>query len=312
MSTLARLLDDYLVTRRALGFKLKTEGTGLRTFVSYMEQQRADYITANAALAWAQEPDSVQPVQWNRRLSFVRGFARYCSAFDARTEVPSSDLLPSMRVRRQPFFFTDDDIARLLHATLNLGPMDGLRRWTFHCLFGLLSVSGLRFCEARNLSVDDVDLVNAVLTIRSSKFGKSRLVPLHASSNRVLVDYLNRRQRFLEVHSYVADHVFINDCGRPLSHDQAIDTFQRLLRKIGVADENVERRPHLHDLRHHFANQTLLHWYHDGEDIERRLPVLSAYLGHVEIRNTYWYLSARPDLLNLARLRLEQYWGHTS
>jgi len=249
MSTLARLLDDYLMTRRALGFKLKTEGTGLKTFVSYMEQQRADYITANAALAWAQEPHSVQPVQWNRRLSFVRGFARYCSAFDARTEVPSSDLLPFMRVRRQPFFFTDDDIARLLQATLNLGPMDGLRRWTFHCLFGLFSVSGLRFCEARNLSVDDVDLINAVLTIRSSKFGKSRLVPLHASSNRVLADYLNRRQRFLEAHSYVADHVFINDCGRPLSHDQAIDTFQRLLRKIGLADESVEHKPHLHDLR---------------------------------------------------------------
>jgi len=295
MSTLARLLDDYLMTQRALGFKLKTEGTGLKTFVSFMEQQRADYITANAALVWAQEPHSVQPVQWSRRLSFVRGFARYCSAFDARTEVPSSDLLPSMRVRCQQFFFTDDDIARLLQATLNLGPMDGLRRWTFHCLFGLFSVSGLRFCEARNLSVDDVDLVNSVLTIRSSKFGKSRLVPLHARA-----------------HSYATDHVFINDCGRPLSHDQAIDTFQRLLRKIGVADESVERKPHLHDLRHHFAIQTLLHWYHDGEDIERRLPVLSAYLGHVEIRNTYWYLSARPDMLNLARLRLEQYWGHTS
>jgi len=107
----------------------------------------------------------------------------------------------------------------------------------FTACLACLACPAFRFCEARNLSVDDVDLINAVLTIRSSKFGKSRLVPLHASSNRVLADYLNRRQRFLEAHSYVADHVFINDCGRPLSHDQAIDTFQRLLRKIGVADE---------------------------------------------------------------------------
>lgn len=312
MSKLSMLLDDYLTTRRALGFKLQTEGTGLRTFVSFMERQQTDYVTAELALAWAQEPRSVQPTQWGRRLSFVRGFARYCSAFDARTQVPPSDLLPYTHVRPQPYFFADSDIERLLQAALNLQPVDGLRRWTFHCLFGLLSVSGLRFCEARNLAVGDVDLTDGILTIRASKFGRSRLVPLHVSSIQVLSDYLDHRQRFFGTRSYVTDNVFLNDRGAPLSHDQAIDTFQRLLSKIGVTTNGAGRRPHLHDLRHHFAMQTLLRWYRDGEDIERRLPVLSAYLGHVEIRDTYWYLSARPELLNLARERLEQYWEHAS
>ncbi|SDR63050.1 tyrosine-type recombinase/integrase [Paraburkholderia tuberum] len=312
MSTLSKLLDDYLTTRRSLGFKLTCEGTGLRTFVSFMERQQAVYITTKLALAWAQKPRLVQPAQWNRRLGFVRSFARYCSAFDARTQVPPTDLLPFKYVRPEPYFFTDHDIERLLQATLKLRPENGLRRWTFRCLYGLLSVSGLRSCEARNLFVDDVNLVDGVLTIRSSKFGKSRLVVLHPSVVAVLTGYLERRQHFFGSRSHLISHVFVNDCGSPLSSEQMLDTFQRLMKRIGVTANEAGRKPHLHDLRHHFAMQALLRWYRDDEEIERRLPALSAYLGHVEVRDTYWYLSARPELLQLARQRLERYWEQTS
>jgi integrase/recombinase XerD len=312
MSTLSKLLDDYLTTRRALGFKLTCEGTGLKTFVSFMERKQAKYITTKLALAWAQEPRSVQPAQWSRRLAFVRGFARYCSAFDVRTQVPPSDLLPFKYIRPEPYFFADRDIERLLQSSLKLRPESGLRRWTFHCLYGLLSVSGLRSCEARNLVVDDVNLVDGVLTIRSSKFGKSRLVVLHASVASVLASYLDRRRRFFGSRSHLLSHVFVNDCGSPLSSEQMLDTFQRLMKRIGVTANEAGRKPHLHDLRHHFALQTLLRWYRDGEEIERRLPMLSAYLGHVEVRDTYWYLSARPELLQLAKERLERYWEQTS
>lgn len=310
MITLRALLDDYLTTRRALGFKLHCEGTGLTTFVSFMEQRQADHITTALALAWAQQPTSVQVTQWARRLSFVRGFARYCSAVDLRTEVPPADLIPSRYVRPQPYFFTDGDIAGLLKAALDLPPEDGLRRWTFHCLFGLLSVSGLRTCEARALTLDDVDLDVGVLTIRSSKFGKSRLVPLHPSTVRVLADYLQRRHDFLN--GRVVNQVFVNDQGTPLSHDVALDTFKRLAKVIGLPHQAEQRRPHLHDLRHRFALETLLQWYRDGEEVERLLPVLSAYLGHTEVRDTYWYLSARPELLTLAQERLERRWEQTS
>lgn len=306
MSTLRSMLQDYLATRRALGFKLCTEGNGLTTFVSYLEAAGVDHITNEIALTWARLPASVQSVQWARRLGFVRGFARYCSAFDPRTQVPPTDLIPSSRVRRSPHFFSDGDIEQLLRAALALPPVDGLRRWTFHCLFGLLSVSGLRIGEAIALTFEDVDLREATLTIRSTKFGKSRLVPLHSSTVEVLADYMQRRQALRAARS--TDHVFVNDRGRPLTHDQSIDPFQRLLKEIGVTSQRDHRRPHLHDLRHRFAMRTLVQWYRDGQDVERQLPVLSAYLGHTEARNTYWYLSACPELMGLARERLERHW----
>lgn len=306
MITLRELLDDYLTTRRALGFKFHTEGTGLRTFVSFMEQSGTDHITVQLALAWARQPTSVQETQRARRLSFVRGFARHCSGFDSRTQIPTSDLITSRHIRPQPYFFSAGDIERLLEAALNLPSRDGLRRWTFHCLYGLLSVSGLRSGEARSLTLDDVDLDEGVLTIRSTKFGKSRLVPLHASTVQVLADYLERRQVFLGKRSI--RQVFVNDHGGPLNYDQALDTFQRLLRTIGVNARADGRRPHLHDLRHRFAIETLVRWYREAQDVEQRIPTLSAFLGHTEVRDTYWYLSARPELLKLAVERLEQYW----
>jgi integrase/recombinase XerD len=309
MKRLRDSLEDYLTTRRALGFKLKSDGTGLATFVAYLEECDADHITTALALTWAQLPSDVQPARYARRLGFVRGFARYVSAIDARTEIPPTELLPAQRVRPEPYIFDDGDIERLLQAALQLPPKEGLKPWTFHCLFGLLSVSGLRTCEARGLTLDDVDLQEGIITVRTSKFGKSRLVPLHASTVTVLADYLERRARFLA--SRTIPHVFINDHGLPLSHDQALDTFKRLTTNLGLPTQRNGRRPHLHDLRHRFALQTLLHWYRDGEPIERRLPILSAYLGHTEIGDTYWYLSARPELLNLARTRLEQHWGET-
>jgi integrase len=307
MNPLHTLLQDYLAMRRTLGFKLHTKGTGLTTFVSYVEAAGIDHITNEVALSWARLPESVQSVQWARRLGFVRGFARYCSAFDARTQVPPSDLIPATRIRRPPHIFSDSDIEQLLRAALAITPVDGLRRWTFHCLFGLLSVSGLRIGEAIALTFEDVDLQDAILTIRSTKFGKSRLVPMHSSTVAVLADYMQRRQA---VHSArPADRVFINERGAPLSHDQSIDTFQRLLGKIGVTTQRDGRRPHLHDLRHRFAMKTLVQWYRQGQDAERQLPVLSAYLGHTEPRDTYWYLSACPELMGLARERLERHWG---
>lgn len=310
MNTLRSMLNDYLTTRRALGFKLASEGTGLVTFVSYLETQGFDHITTEMALKWALLPASVQSVQHARRLGFIRGFARHCIAIDPRTQIPSADLIPCVRLRPLPHFFSDSDIERLLQASLELHPADGLRRWTFHCLFGLLSVSGLRIGEAHALTFGDVNLQEAMLTIRSTKFGKSRLVPLHPSTVEVLTDYMRRRQEFRG--ASLTDHVFVNDRGTSLSHNQSLHTFQRLLKKIGVTEQRDRRRPHLHDLRHRFALQSILQWYRDGQDVERRLPVLSAYLGHTEVRDTYWYLSARPELMSLAQERLERHWGARS
>jgi len=198
--------------RRGLGFKLHDAGKGLVDFVGFMEQQQASYITQQLALTWAQQTSAVQPTHWARRLSFVRVFARHRSATDPRTQIPPESLLPYRPKRARPYLYTNEEVSGLLRAALNMPNSSGLRPWTFHCLFGLLSVSGLRLGESRNLEVKDVDLKEGILTIRGGKFGKSRLVPLHASTRKVLSDYIIRRGRFF-AKVPVSSYLFVSNCG---------------------------------------------------------------------------------------------------
>jgi integrase/recombinase XerD len=308
MSALREMLQDYLSMRRALGFKLHTDGTGLLSFVSFMEQAQVDHISTALAVAWATLPTAVQPTRWAQRLSYVRGFARYCSAIDGRTELPPSSLLPFPKRGPKPYFFIDQDIDHLLQGARQWPAEDGLTNHTLYSLFGLLSVTGLRIGEALGLTLDDIDLNDGVLTIRSSKFGKSRLVPLHATTVQVLTDYRERRQHFLA--GYPAPYWFVNANRERLAYSCVLKAFQRLTAKL--PKQAGRARPRLHDLRHRFALLTVLHWYCDGENAQRRLPVLSAFLGHVEVKDTYWYLSACPELLGAAKERLEQHWEQTS
>ena len=306
MNALREALHSYLAMRRGLGFKLHSDGTALSSFVTFAEQAEADHISINVALAWAQTPTTVQPARWARRLSFVRGFARYCSAFDPRTEIPPAGLLPFYYRRPTPYFSTDGGVRKLLDATMRMSGKGGLVGHTFFCLFGLLSVSGLRISEALGLIPDDVDLDEGILTIRSSKFGRPRQVPLHASTLATLVDYRTRRDEALAGRR--APYWFVSAHGTRLSYDVVRDAFNRLAKQAGLHGRIGARRPHLHDLRHRFAMVTVLQWYRDGQDVEQRLPVLSAYPGHVGIRDTYWYLSASLGLLEAAKARLERRW----
>ena len=278
--------------RRSLGFKLHEAGKGLLDFVTFMEQHRASYITQALALAWAQQPSNVQPAEWAQRLSFVRGFARYRSATDPRTQIPPQGLLPFQPKRARPYLYSDDEIRSLLRAALRMPyryERGKLRPWVFHCLFGLLSVSGLRLGEARNLELQDVDLEAAVLTIRGAKFGKTRLVPLHASTCEVLADYIARRQRHWAGRA-VSSYLFVSSWGNRLDGGEIHRTFYALSRQIGLRGASDSHGPRLHDMRHRFATNTLVRWYQSGQDPERRLPLLSAYLGHVHVADTQWYL----------------------
>jgi len=308
MSALRKLLQDYLTMRRALGFKMHVEGIGLLSFVTYMEQAQADFISTDLALAWAKQPTMAQPIWWAHRLSFVRGFARYCHAIDPRSEVPPSGLLSFSRRRPSPYFFTDEDIDQLLQNTLQLQMKDPFMNQTLYCLFGLLAVSGLRIGEALSLTLNDVDLDQALLTIRSTKFDKSRLVPMHTTTAKVMVDYQKHREQFLAGRQI--PYWFVNVQGGCLGYDSVRRAFRHLT--DGMANQTGRLRPRLHDLRHRFAMKTLLHWYRDGQDVEQLLPTLSAFLGHVQVSDTYWYLSACPELLGAAKDRLERHWEYTS
>ncbi len=308
MNTLLEAVQEYVSMRRALGFKLREAGVRLLDFVKFMEQHRASYITSGLALTWAQQPSAVQPSTWAQRLRIVRGFARYRSATDPRTQIPAESLLPFRPKRARPYFYTDKEIRSLLGAALKLPPRYGeLRPWTYHGLFGLLSVSGMRLGEVRNLELHDVDLKSAVLTVRGAKFGKSRLVPLQASTCNVLADYIARRERFWAARPN-SPYLFVSNRGNRLDVGQIHRTFYALSRQIGLRGLSASHGPRLHDMRHRFAVKTLLHWYRTGEDTERRLPILSAYLGHVHVADTYWYLSAWPELMREAMRRLERRW----
>jgi integrase/recombinase XerD len=308
MTTLRQALQEYLALRRSLGFQLRAAGTALGAFVTFLTQHRAAYITQTLALAWAQEPES--PVQRVHRLTFVRGFARYRSATDPRTQIPPPGLLPSRPHRARPYLYSAAEIRQLLDAALQLPvrcEREQLRPWVYSCFFGLLSVTGLRLGEARNLTLPDVDLAARVLTIRGAKFGKSRLVPLHASTCKVLAAYLARRQRHWAGRA-VAAYLFVSSGGQRLDTGDIHRTFYALSRQIGLRGATASHGPRLHDLRHRFATNTLVRWYRAGQDPARRLPLLSAYLGHVHVADTQWYLEASPALMRAAMRRLERRW----
>jgi integrase len=307
MNTLREAVHDYLNLRRSLGFKLRETGKQLLAFVTFMEQRRASYITPQLALAWAQQPLTVQHAEWAHRLSIVRTFARHRSATDPRTQIPPEGLLPYRPKRAQPYLYSAEEIENLLRTALSLPARGGLRPWTYYCLFGLLTVTGMRLGEARNLELQDVDLEKGVLTIRSAKFGKSRLIPIHASTRLVLADYIDRRNRMWAARP-ASSYLFVSNWGNQLDGGEIHRTFYALSHQIGLRGQGDSHGPRLHDLRHRFAVMTLLQWYRSGEDAERRLPFLSAYLGHVHVSDTFWYLSAWPELMQEAMFRLERCW----
>ena len=306
MISLRKAVKDYLSMRRSLGFKLRDMGYNLRHFVSFMEQQKASIITTELALRWAQKPQDVHPAQWAARLSFVRSFARYWSATDPRTEIPPMGLLPYRTKRATPYIYSNDEIQQILKAARNLPPSTGLRPWTYYSLFGLMAVTGMRISEIIRLDHADVDLKQGLLTVRLTKFSKSRLIPLHPSTVKKLKRYLHRRDELYPRH--LTARFFLSNQGTPLTDCMVRWTFVKLSRQIGLRKVGDSFGPRLHDLRHRFAVTTLLHWYRTGLDVEQRLPVLSTYLGHAHVTDTYWYLSAIPELLALTKDRLEKRW----
>lgn len=307
MKPLRDAIQDYLALRRSLGFKLRYAGHCLLEFASFLEAKNTTRITTQLALEWAQQNPSSQPSTWAQRLGHVRGFARHHVATDPQTEIPPPGLLPFYPLRARPYLYSEDEIAHLLRCALELDPADGLRPWTYYCLLGLLSVTGLRIGEALRLQLEDVNLQDGLLTVRGTKFGKSRIVPIHRTTQQVLAEYRARREQCFAGHN-ASPFFFINSHGHHLDIGDVHRTFYKLSRKTGLRGATASHGPRLHDFRHRFAVQTLLRWYRSGEDAERRLPVLSTYLGHVHVADTYWYLSACPELMAQAVARLETRW----
>jgi integrase len=306
MSDLSKALDEYIAMRRKLGFVFRLPARLLRTFVAFVDQAGQPFITTELTRQWALQPTAAQPSTWAGRLAIARRFAVWRCASDPRTQVPPADLVGQRYRRKPPRLYSDQDVVRLIQSAAALPSAKQLRGRTYATLFGLLAVTGLRINEALHLDRSDIDLHEGVLTIRRTKFGKTRLVPIHPTTQEMLRAYGEARDRIIPKPATQA--FFVSERRTRITDCMARYTFAVVSRTVGLRPPTSGGRhgrgPRIQDLRHRFAAQTLIVWYRAGVDVERELPKLSTYLGHVHTADTYWYLEAIPELLQLAAERL--------
>jgi len=299
MSRLDAEVDDYLRLRRALGYRLEREERWLRELVEYLRAAGSDSLTSELTIRWARLPATAQPRHWAQRLGCARKFAGYLHTIDTSTRIPPTGVFPAERHRPMPYLWSAEQIELLLNTARQLRPP--LRGLTYQTLFGLLAVSGMRLGEAVGLHRGDVDLDTAVITIRHAKFDRSRIVPLHPTVTAALRQYATQRdQQWPQPRS---DAFFLSGRGTTLNRSQVDKTLRQLTTAMGIRTATVH--PRAHDLRHSFAVHTLIRWIHEGLDVDEHIAVLSTYLGHVSPAGTYWYLTAAPELMELAARRLQ-------
>jgi integrase len=292
----------YVAQRRAGGFALTIDEQQLLGFARFVD--KSGYkgpITVELASRWALASKARRRLTAARRIEVIRGFARYCRTFDPDTEVPPLALFGPGHRRLTPHIFTDRELGALLTAAASLRPPGGLRGPTCAMIFGLIASTGLRISEATGLRREDVDFSQGLLHIQHSKFGKSRLVPLHSSAIQALRRYAVRRDR--DPSPRASNAFLLFDRGRPATTRNVEYAFKRLRQQLKWRCRGALRYPRIHDIRHTFATRRLERWYQAGTDVDQHILALSTYLGHAKVTDTYWYITATPELLALAAQR---------
>lgn len=286
-ATMRTRVESYLGYRRQVGYALKTEGQQLLRFARFAEQSgHQGPLTLELAVRWATASQGQRALTAARRIEVLRGFARYCQQFDPATEIPPLRLFGRAHHRLTPPIYTDAEIRALLAATTHLFPPGGLRPACCKTIFGLIASTGLRLSEATGLKSTDVDLHHGLLHIRDTKFGKSRLVPLHPTTTHALSQYAQRRDR--DPSSAQIEMFFVGDYGHPARPVGVGYAFRLLRRRLPRTSRGEHAAPRIHDLRHTFICRTLQRWYDEGVDIDRNILALSTYVGHAKITDTYW------------------------
>lgn len=304
------LAADYIAMRRRLGYRSPSQERAVRAFARHLDQAgHQGPVPLEASLDWATSTSSPDPCNPARRLIAVRGFLIYLSARDGGTEVPPPGLLGPAGHRKPPHVYSDREIGDLMRAADGLAPAGGLRPRSYATLFGLIACTGLRITEALSLTWSDVDLHHGVLTVRAGKGGRARLVPLHPTALGPLRAYAGCRiSRF--GWPGPGEAFFRTDCSERISYNAANDTFSVLRRRLGWTPAGRARAPRVHDLRHRMVVRRIEAWHAHGADVDAKIAVLATYVGHTEVRNLYWYLSAVPELMSIIAGRLEEYASH--
>jgi integrase/recombinase XerD len=301
MTALEQALSDYLNLRRRLGYFLERDEAELKQFVCFVEQEGAERITTELALRWARMPANQHPIVWRWRLGKVRQFAGYLTTIDPASEIPSKDLLPVRQPRVAPYIYAPQEIVSVMAAARRL--RRPLTAAMFETVIGLMASSGLRLREALALDRADVDLQGGTLDIRANKSHRQREVVLHPSATAALKHYCRVRDEHCRTPA--SPSFFVTAQGRRPVKTVFWQTFRELIKQAGLEGRGNRVRPRPHDLRHTFAVRTLIGWYRSGEQIDRKMPVLSTYLGHASLESTYWYLQAVPELIELVSDRLQ-------
>lgn len=305
--SMQHLVQEYLDERRGLGFALMIPGSQLTAFARFADTSgHRGPLTQQLIIGWARDQAKrATPLTWAKRLEVVRPFAKYRARVEAGTYVPEADTFGRSRRRLAPHLYTDQEIIDLLAAAGRLSPKGTLRPATYRALLGLIAAAGLRVSEALRLDCADVDLDAGVLTVRQTKFAKSRLVPLHPTTVRALRQYLALRQRHVPT---VNDGPFLVCAkGTALPKRTVHGVFDRLRKQLGWTARGGHAAPRIHDLRHTFICRRVLLWHEHGTDIDNAMVALSTYVGHAKVSDTYWYLTAAPDLMSVAGRRFEQF-----
>lgn len=308
MKTLRDHVDDYLTIRRVLGFKLRYEGLSLPQLVDYLEAAGATTVTRDLAVSWAQLNAAAHSRHWAKRLVIARRFAAYLQTIDPSTEVPPENVFAVRYQRPTPYLWSDEDVSRLLEAAQRMRP--ALKAATYSTLFGLLAATGMRVGEAITLDRQDVDLDAGLITIHAhtTKHDRARLVPLHPTATDALKRYAATRELLSPRPGSRA--FLLTSIGMRVHPTSVCQIMRRLTTELGLRTATVH--PRTHDLRHTFAVNTLLEHQRSGAPVDGRIADLSTYLGHVNPANTYWYLTATPELMQAAADRLDARFGDLS
>jgi len=300
-------VEEFIALRRGLGYRSPSQERALRAFGRHLDQESHEGpIPLESSLDWATSTASIDPCNPARRLTMLRGFLRHLAAIDGATDVPDPGLLGSTGHRKPPHIYSEAEISDLLAAAAGLAPAGGFRPHCYVALFGLIACTGLRISEALALKCGDVDLDEAVLTVRAGKRGRTRLVPLHPSAVPPLADYAAKReQRYGPPDAREA--FFRTDRSDQISDSAAHHAFNVLRRQLGWTATGRTRAPRVHDLRHTMVVRRIQTWHAEGVNVDANIAVLATYLGHVEVRDLYWYLSAVPELMGIVAARFEAF-----
>jgi integrase len=307
-ATMLSLAQGYLAERRRLGFRLDRSGSLVLAFARFADASgHAGPMSQSIVLRWAKEKALYpKPFNWARRVGVLRPFARWLAESEAATSFPEGSPFGRAKRRLAPHVYTPAEVKAIIAAAAGLPPIFGAGPVTLPALLGLLAATGLRISEALRLQCGDLADATTQLTVRHSKFDRARIVPLHPTATTALLSYFRRRARLGPANASAP--LFLNErTGEALHYSAVRRAWLRLTADLNITPRGGHRFVRIHDLRHTFICRRLMLWQEGGADIDNAMLALSTYVGHLNVRDTYWYLEAVPELMAVAGERFEAF-----